>query len=302
MDQLTAMKVFVRVVETGSFSRTSERMSIPKATVTVMIQALEKHLQTKLLSRTTRRVMVTTDGALYYERAVRIIADINELDLSLSDALAAPSGRMRVEMAAAFSDSIVIPELKHFHARYPDIKIDLSIGDRTVDYLEEKVDCALRTGTPNDQSLIIRHVADMKFVTCASPDYIAAYGQPKRPEELEDTHQIVGFFRAQTNQNFQFQLRRREEYVEVNPNYAISVSDSRSYLAAGLNGLGVIQAPEYMARDAIKKRKLIPMLKDWQRDPMPLYLVYPPSKHISNKVRIFADWLIKLFANRDEND
>jgi DNA-binding transcriptional LysR family regulator len=302
MDQLTAMKVFVRVVETGSFSRASERMSIPKATVTVLIQALEAHLRTKLLNRTTRRVIVTTDGALYYERAVRIIADIDELDLSLSNTLSAPSGRMRVEMAAAFSDSIVIPELKNFHARYPDIKIDLSIGDRTVDYLEEKVDCALRTGTPSDQSLIIRQVADMKFVTCASPDYIATYGKPKHPEELEQNHQIVGFLRAQTNRNFQFHLRRRDEYVEVNPNYAISVSDSRSYLAAGLNGLGVIQAPEYMARDAIKKRKMIPILKDWQRDPMPLYLVYPPSRHVSNKVRVFADWLIKLFADADRLD
>lgn len=299
MDQLTAMKVFVRVVETGSFSRTSERMLIPKATVTTLVQGLEAHLKTKLLNRTTRRVMVTTDGALYYERAVRIIADIDELDISLSNSLAVPSGRMRVEMAAAFSDSIVIPQLEHFQARYPDIRLDLSIGDRTVDYLEEKVDCALRTGTPSDQSLIIRQVADMRFVTCASPEYIAAYGKPTRPEELETNHRIVGFLRAQINQNFQFHLRRGAEYIEVNPNYAISVSDSRSYLTAGLNGLGIIQAPEYMAREAIRKRKMIPILTGWHRDSMPLYVVYPPSKHISNRVRVFADWLIKLFAESD---
>ncbi|MBB4429992.1 DNA-binding transcriptional LysR family regulator [Rhizobium esperanzae] len=146
MDQLSAMRVFIRVVETGNFTRAADMLATPKATVTNLIQGLEAHLRTKLLNRTTRRVMVTTDGALYYERAAQIISELEELDGSLSNSQSLPSGRLRVEMAGAFADWIVVPALCDFYLRYPDIRIDLGVGDRTVDYLAENVDCALRGG------------------------------------------------------------------------------------------------------------------------------------------------------------
>ena len=144
MDQLSAMRAFIRVVETGNFTRASDALRMPKATVTNLIQGLEAHLHTQLLNRTTRRVVVTTDGALYYERATRIVAEVDELDGSLSNSTGSPSGRLRVEMAGAFADWIVIPALCDFYQKFPDIRIDLGVGDRTVDYLAENVDCALR--------------------------------------------------------------------------------------------------------------------------------------------------------------
>jgi LysR family transcriptional regulator for bpeEF and oprC len=144
MDQLSAMRAFVRVVETGNFTKASEVLGLSKASMTNLVQNLESHLQTKLLNRTTRRVMVTTDGALYYERALRIIAEVDELDSSLSQSQSTPSGRLRVEMAGVFADSIVIPALDDFNRNFPDIHIDLGVGDRTVDYLAENVDIALR--------------------------------------------------------------------------------------------------------------------------------------------------------------
>jgi LysR family transcriptional regulator, regulator for bpeEF and oprC len=297
MDQLSAMRAFARVVETGNFTRAATTLSMPKATVTTLIQSLEAHLHTKLLNRTTRRVMVTTDGALYYERAVQILSEIDELDGSVSSSQSLPSGRLRVEMAGAFADQLVIPALHDFHARYPDIHIDLGVGDRLVDYLAENVDCALRAGVPSDQSLIARRVAEINLVTCAAPEYIEKFGIPERPEDLEaGDHHAVSYFRAQTGRTIPFEFKRGNEDLEVSPRCIVSVNDSRSYVSAVLNGLGVAQAPTFMIRDALAEGKLVRILSDWQRSPMPLHIVYPPNRHLSNKVRVFVDWLAKLLV------
>lgn len=296
MDQLSAMRAFARVVETGNFTRAATTLSMPKATVTTLIQSLEAHLHTKLLNRTTRRVMVTTDGALYYERAIQILSEIDELDGSVSSSQSLPSGRLRVEMAGAFADEIVVPALCDFHKRYPDIHIDLGVGDRLVDYLAENVDCALRGGTPSDQSLIARRVATIDLVTCASPGYIEKFGIPERPEDMESGHFAVSYFRAQTGRAVPFEFQRGNEQVEIAPRYILSVNDSRSYVNAALNGLGIAQAPLFMIRDALEKGTLVRILPEWQRSPMPLHIVYPPNRHLSNKVRVFVDWLAKLLV------
>jgi DNA-binding transcriptional LysR family regulator len=297
MDQLSAMRAFARVVETGNFTRAATTLSMPKATVTTLIQSLEAHLHTKLLNRTTRRVMVTTDGALYYERAVQILSEIEELDGSVSSSQSLPSGRLRVEMAGAFADQIVIPALCDFHLRYPDIHIDLGVGDRLVDYLAENVDCALRAGMPSDQSLIARRVAEVNLITCASPLYIEKFGIPERPEDLETpAHHAVSYFRAQTGRTIPFEFNRGNEALEISPRYVVSVNDSRSYVSAAMTGLGIVQAPGFMIREALAEGKLVRILSEWQRSPLPLHIVYPPNRHLSNKVRVFVDWLAKLLV------
>lgn len=296
MDQLSAMRAFARVVETGNFTRAATTLSMPKATVTTLIQSLEQHLHTKLLNRTTRRVMVTTDGALYYERAIQIISEIDELDGSVSNSQSLPSGRLRVEMAGAFAEEILIPSLADFHMRYPDIHIDLGVGDRLVDYLAENVDCALRAGIPSDQSLIARRIAELPLVTCASPAYIEKFGTLERPEDIESGHFAVSYFRAQTGKTVPFVFDRGNEKLELNPRYVLSVNDSRSYVSAALNGLGIVQAPAFMVRAPLADGRLVRLLPDWQRDPLPLHIVYPPNRHLSNKVRVFVDWLAKLMV------
>ena len=198
MDQLSAMRVFTRVVETGNFSRAATALNMPKTTVTNMVQALEAHLHTTLLNRTTRRVMLTTDGALYYERASQILSEIEELDGSMSSAQVQPSGRLRVEMAGVFADLVVIPHLCEFYQRYPQIRLDLGVGDRLVDYIAENVDCALRVGVLRDQSLIARKVGELRFETFASPSYIENFGMPQEPEDLEKEHYSVGYLNATT--------------------------------------------------------------------------------------------------------
>jgi DNA-binding transcriptional LysR family regulator len=276
-------------------------LAMPKATVTNLIQGLEAHLRTKLLNRTTRRVMVTTDGALYYERAAQIISELEELDGSLSNSQSLPTGRLRVEMAGAFADSILVPALCDFYQRYPDIRIDLGVGDRTVDYLAENVDCALRAGTPADQSLIARRVSEIEMITCAAPLYVEKFGLPQRPEELETEHYSVNYFRAQNNRTVPFEFRKDNESIEVNPRYIVSVNDSRTYMTAALAGLGLAQVPIFMAREPLAKGELVQTLTEWTRESLPLYVVYPPNRHLSNKVRVFVDWLVKLLADAKLN-
>jgi LysR family transcriptional regulator for bpeEF and oprC len=297
MDQLSAMRAFIRVVETGNFTRAADTLAMPKATVTNLIQGLEAHLHTKLLNRTTRRVMVTTDGALYYERAAQIVSEISELDGSLTNSQGLPGGRLRVEMAGAFADWIVVPALCDFYQKYPDIRIDLGVGDRTVDYLAENVDCALRAGTPADQSLIARRVSEVEMITCAAPLYIEKYGRPERPEELENDHYSVSYFRAQTNRTLPFEFRRDNEELEINARYLVSVNDSRTFVTAATSGLGIAQLPRFMIRDALEKGELVQILPEWNREPLGLYIVYPPNRHLSNKVRVFVDWLVKLLVD-----
>ncbi|MFB2552443.1 LysR family transcriptional regulator [Ensifer soli] len=296
MDQLSAMRAFLRVVETGNFTRAAAALGLPKATLTNLVQNLEAHLATKLLNRTTRRVVVTTDGALYYERALRILTEIDELDTSLSHARASPSGRLRVEMAGAFADLLIIPALDDFHGRYPDIRIDLGVGDRTVDYLAENVDCAVRGGEPADQSLIARRIAEIAMVTCAAPGYAARHGVPMHPSELETGHHCVNYFLAPANRIMPFVFARQEERIEVNGRYRVSVNDARSYLAAALAGLGVAPLPRFMAAEALERGALVEVLADWTTEPIPLYIVYPPNRHLSNKVRVFVDWLARLLT------
>ena len=296
MDQLSAMRAFLRVVETGNFTRASAALGMPKATVSNLIQNLETRLQTKLLNRTTRRVMVTTDGALYYERANQIVSELDELDGSLTHSRTNPSGRLRVEMSGAFADLLVIPELNDFHERYPDIHIDLGVGDRTVDYLAENVDCALRAGSPGNVSLIARRVGEMDMVVCAAPRYLETFGAPSHPSEMETAHHCVNYFLAQTNRVTPFEFERDGETVEITGRYILSVNDARSYLAAALAGLGVAPMPCFMAHDALSSGQLVPILPGWRAGPIPLYVVYPPNRHLSNKVRVFVDWLLPLLA------
>jgi len=299
MDQLSAMRVFLRVVETGSFTGASAALGMPKATVSNLIQNLETHLQTKLLNRTTRRVMVTTDGALYYERANQIVTEIDELDGSLSHSRMSPSGRLRVEMSGAFADLLIIPELNDFHEKYPDINVDLGVGDRTVDYLAENVDCALRAGSPGNASLIARRVGEMGLVACAAPAYIERFGMPEHPSDLEAAHHCVNYFLAQINRIMPFEFTRDGETLEINSRYILSVNDARSYLAAALSGLGVAPLACFMAREPIARGQLVPVLTDWHIEPVPLYIVYPPNRHLSNKVRVFVDWVVRLLARTE---
>ena len=299
-DQLAAMRAFARVVEAGTFTRASESLSMPKATLTKLIQMLEAHLRTRLLNRTTRRVTVTPDGAAYYERVVQLIADLDELDGSMATSQASPKGRLRIDVSAPLALLIIIPALPDFHARYPDIQIDIGVTDRPVDLVAENVDCVVRGGEITDQSLIARRVGEMPFITCAAPSYLERYGEPQAPSDLEDGHYVVGYFSAESGQRwpmtFKTKSQTSSEAVEVTGRYIASFNDGNAYITAAVAGLGVVQAPQFMVKQHFADGSLKPILQDWTGDAMPLHVVYPPNRHLSAKLRILVDWLAEIFA------
>lgn len=295
MDQLAALRTFARVVEAGSFTRASETLGVPKSTVTKLIQNLEAHVQTKLLARTTRRVIVTPDGAAYYEKVLRILNELEELDGSMSSSQALPSGRLRIDISASLALLVLIPALPTFHARYPDIQIDLGVTDRPVDLVSENVDCVVRAGEISDQSLIARRIGLFGFTNAASPGYLARYGEPTHPSDLKNGHIVVNYFGA-GGRAFPLEFSRDGETIEVNGRHLFATNDGNAYLAAALEGYGVVQAPTFMVREHIDAGRLKVILADWTHEPMPLHIVYPPNRHLSNKLRVFVDWAAELFA------
>lgn len=299
MDRFMAMRVFARVVEAGTFTKAADSLEMPKPTVTKLVQSLEAHLRVKLLNRTTRRVTVTPDGAAYYERIVRLLGELDDIEASLSNAQSNPKGRLRIDVGTSVAGLIIIPALPAFHARYPDIQIDLGVSDRPVDLIGDAIDCVVRGGTLTDQSLVARRIGEFHFIACATPQYLKRHGVPAHPSELDYGHTIVRFFSARTGRMFPFDFTRDGERVEVQGRYIVSVNDSTAYLAAGLAGLGIIQGPTFMVQQRIAAGELEPVLSDWSTDPIPVHVVYPPNRHLSTKVRVFVDWVADLFAGHD---
>jgi DNA-binding transcriptional LysR family regulator len=298
-DQLAAMRAFARVVEAGTFTRASNSLDMPKATVTKLIQTLETHLRTRLLNRTTRRVTVTPDGAAYYERVVRLLADLDELDGSMTLSQASPKGRLRIDVSAALALLVIIPALPDFHARYPDIQIDMGVTDRPVDLIAENVDCVVRGGEITDQSLIARRLGELAFITCAAPSYLARHGEPSHPTDLDGEHYVVGYFSAESGRHWPFTFEADGEALEIHGRYIAAFNDGNSYVAAAIMGLGVIQAPTFMIRHHIENGSLRPILTNWTTAAMPLHVVYPPNRHLSTKLRIFVDWIADIFASHE---
>lgn len=299
MDKFQAMQAFVRVVETGSFTRTSETLDIPKPTVTRLIQTLEAELDTKLLNRTTRKVSTTTDGAAYYERAVRLLGELQELEGVMTHARSNPRGRLRVDFPVPIGLGLIIPALPDFVARYPDIHLDFGVSDRPLDLVEENIDCVVRTGTLTDLSLVARRLGEVRQVLCATPDYWKRHGKPRHPSDLEHGHVVIQMVAARNGRAFPLVLNRNGERVEVDSERTLSANDSTACLAMGLAGLGVVHALTFLSLHHFESGALEPAFADWWAAPIPVYVVYPPNRHLSAKVRVFVDWLAMLFSQSD---
>src|SRR5262245_47256192 len=186
MDKLSAMKAFVRVVEAGTFTKAADTLGVPKAQVTRLVQSLEAQLKTQLLNRTTRRVSVTADGSGYYDRAARLLDEIEELESNMSHAKVNPRGRLRVDLPPPVATLILIPAMDDFCARYPDIQLDIGVSQKPVDLIGENVDCVLRAGEVTDPSLVARRIGEYHRIMCASPSYLKRFGVPQHPSDLED--------------------------------------------------------------------------------------------------------------------
>ena len=297
MDRFDAMQAFARVVEAGSFTKAAHTLHMSRTTVTQLVQQLEARLRVRLLNRTTRKVNLTADGALYYERVLRLLADMEDAETSLSSASAAPSGRLRVDVPSPLARLVLIPALPAFHARYPDIQIDMGVSDRMVDVIGDQVDCIIRGGAIADLSLKARRVADLQMGVYAAPAYLAQHGVPAHPRDLEESqHRIVGFLSTRTGKLLAWPMQREGERIEIAGRTILAVDDGNAYLEAGVAGLGVLWLLDYMAKAHVARGELVRLFDDWQMAPMPLTLAYAPNRHVSAKLRVFIDWVAEVVA------
>ncbi|SPU95099.1 LysR family transcriptional regulator [Burkholderia cenocepacia] len=294
MDRLQAMQVFTRVVDTSSFTKAAETLSLPRASVTTIIQNLEAFLGVRLMHRTTRRLSLTPDGAAYYERCVRILADVEETEASFQANNRKPHGKLRIDMPGSIGRLLVIPSLCEFHTRYPDIDLQLGPSDRPVDLLQEGVDCVIRVGALQDSSLVARRVGLFECVTVASPDYLERHGEPQTIDDLNQ-HKAVNYFSSRTGRTIDWTFLIDGKEVEMKMEGIVSVNDADAYVTCGIEGFGLIQPPLFMVLPHLREGRLKEVLPGVKPLPMPISVVYPHSRHLSPKVRVFVDWVAEVF-------
>ncbi|VWB37395.1 LysR family transcriptional regulator [Burkholderia lata] len=297
MDHLQAMRIFARVAHLGSFTKAAEQLQLPRPTVSNAVQYLEKHLKVRLLQRTTRRVALTAEGATYYERCMRLLADLDDAETLFEDAGTMPRGAIRVDLPERFALNQVIPALPGFHARYPDLRVMIGTTDRFVDLVADGIDCAVRVGAMSDTSLVARRIGELAQINCAAPAYLERHGTPRSPDELPD-HVAVGYFSSRTGRELDWEYADMDsgELHAVKMRSVVSVNSSQAYLACCLAGLGLIQAPREGLGPLLADGSLVEVLPEWNAEPLPVSVVFPTGRHLAPRVRIFVDWLAETLG------
>ncbi|WP_368543150.1 LysR family transcriptional regulator [Enterobacter soli] len=296
MDQLMAMRAFTRVVETGSFTQAADSLNMPIATLSKLVKALEAHLEVRLLHRTTRRVVSTPEGEAYYEKALRVLIDIEDIDTSFRVSRSTPKGHLRIDVGGSTARDVLIPLLPDFMQRYPDIRIDLGVADRPVDMIGGNVDCVIRGGPLNDSSLIARHIGDAEMVTCATPNYLKKFGVPAYPQELCNGHRLVSYLSPVTGRAFPFRFRKNGQTHETVAAHYLGVNESNGHLAASVAGLGIIQTFRYSAKSYLADGTLVEILQAWRPAAYPFHVVYPQNRHLTHRLRVFIAWIAEVFS------
>ncbi|NYF19461.1 DNA-binding transcriptional LysR family regulator [Xanthomonas sp. JAI131] len=297
MDRFDSFQLFTRIVELGSFTRAAGALGLPRATATHAIKELEARLGARLLERTTRQVRPTLDGQAFYERCVQLLADLDDAESSLRTIAANPRGTLRLDLHGTHATRIVLPRIDEFRSRYPQIDLVVSSGDRLVDLVREGIDCVVRAGTPKDSSLVARRLAVMPEVICASPEYLQYFGTPQHPDELS-SHQAVGFFASSHDRNYPFELVVDDQVREFELGGWITVNDAESYVRCALRGCGLIQLPRFHVEDELRDGQLVEVLGNWSSAGLPVSAMYPLHRQLSPRVRVFVDWVAKVYEDR----
>lgn len=299
MDRIDAMHAFAKVVETGSFTKAADALHISRTTATQLVQQLEAHLQVSLLHRTTRKITLTQAGSQYYEQVVHWLAELQRMESDLPQLQATPKGRLRVDVPAPLASLVLVPALGDFFERYPGIELHMGVSDRLVNLQGEGIDCVVRGGPIEDQSLIAKKLGELQLDAYAAPSYLARKGEPQHPRDLEGpAHHMVGFLWEYRNQAQPYAMQRHTgsepEVHQLRGQYALALNDGNAYLAAAQAGLGVVLLPHYMAREAQAAGRLVPVLTEWQVAPMPIHIAFHRTKHHNALLRALIDWTTEL--------
>ncbi|KSS81352.1 LysR family transcriptional regulator [Pseudomonas aeruginosa] len=254
MDRLDSMRVFLRVAETGSFTKAADLLDMPRATVSAAVQQLEAQLGSRLLHRTTRQVQLTHDGSVVLERCRHLLEDMEELESLFHDGSRA-SGRLKVDVPSRVARLLIAPALPEFFRQHPDIELELGSSDRSVDLVQEGVDCVLRVGQLGNSSLVARRLGEMQLINCASPAYLEEHGEPRTPADL-DRHWAVNYASPSSGRVLPWEYREDGRTLTRALRSRVTVNNAESYIACCLSGLGLIQIPAYDVREHLQRGEL----------------------------------------------
>jgi len=298
VDRLDAMKTFARLIEVGSFRKTADSLGIQAAAVTRAVQQLEAHLRLVLVNRSTRKVSFTAEGMQYYERLKDVLGAVEDLEGEVVAGKGRPRGELRVHVPPLGGQNFIIPALGGFFAQYPDVRLDLRFSDRPVDLNAEGVDCVVRVGDLRDPGLVAIRIGAITLGTYASPAYLARNGEPTVPSDLE-THYVVNGTSVDNGRSTPFVFNKGADRIEIHGRHLVSVNDTRASIASGMAGLGLIQVPSVLVRDAVQAGELKEVLCNFRRDSMPVHVAYLPSRKRSATVKAFVNWTVALFSEME---
>jgi DNA-binding transcriptional LysR family regulator len=290
MDQFAALASFVRVVEAGSLSGAARATASSLTSVSRQLSALERHFATQLVKRTTRRLALTEDGRILYDRAKAILAELSDIERALSAGQSEPSGRLRISAPSLIGRLLVAPILPDFLRRHPALSIDLMLADRTVDMIEEDIHLALRIGHLPDSQLMTRKLADIQMIVCAAPAYLERRGTPRTPEALT-THDCLPFSDTPGAATWRFRAGTGAE-CKIPISAKLWINSLDALVAAAREGAGIVRVPSWQVRDDLAAGRLTRILGEHEPAPAPLHLLFEASRLAAPKTRIFADYLI----------
>ena len=297
MDRFHAISVFAKVVETGSFARAAERLDVSVSSVSRQLAELEAHLGSRLLNRTTRRLSLTESGRAFHERCVQLLADLEEAEQTANAAALTPRGTLRLTAAITFGARHLAPAIAAFSARYPEMRFDIELSDRASDLVEEGFDLAVRIGNIGSQQLVGRRVGTTQLVCCAAPAYLQRHGEPRAPEDLA-AHACLTYEYSPLRNTWPFRDRQgRERNVKIGG--PIHANNGRFQVALAVEGVGIAYEPDFIVGPDLRSGRLLPLLRNFAPPASPIYVVYPSRRHLSAKVRVFADFLAERFAKAE---
>lgn len=294
MDILSSMKTFTAVVDAGSFASAAERLNMSRAMTSKHVSALEDHLGTRLLNRTTRRLSLTETGTVFYERSVQIIADLSEAEQVAGYMAAAPRGVLKIAMPLSFGQHRLGAVIAEYVHAYPQVKLDIALSDRKVDLVDEGFDLAIRIGMTLEPGLIARKLGEERIIVCGAPSYLERHGVPRTPGELA-AHACLGYSLGQGGD--EWRLEGPDGTVNVRCNGPIRADNGDMLRLAAVSGAGLIFQPRFIVCDDLRAGRLKQILEDYQSGEMGIYAVYSSRKHLSAKVRSFVDFLAARLAD-----
>lgn len=296
MDRIDLLQVFVRVAETGSFTRAADRLGLPRASVSTAVQQLETRLGSRLLHRTTRRVGLTPDGEVMLERARALVADMEDMEQQFLPARGQVSGRLKVDVPSRIARRLIAPALPGFFALHPAIELELGSSDRAVDLVLEGIDCALRVGPLANSSLVARPLGHFTLINCASPAYLERHGTPRTPADLPE-HVAVNYASPTSGRAAPWEWLRDGETSTLRMRSQVAANNAETYIACALAGLGLIQIPAYDVREHLAAGELVEVLPNARAEPLPVQLVYPHRRNLSRRMQAFVGWLETVLAD-----